>query len=270
MINKIRLIIFSIIIFLSFFLLLEGLTRLFIFILPSSITPEYNDRQEGIIISDKVLNHIWMPSTHIRVKARGIETEMFVNSQSWVENYDVNIKKPKNTYRIFYVGDSNVQGVVPWGKQMPSLVEKRLNKYYDHRDIKIEVINTGTASYSPLIYFLLIKEKILSYSPDLVIICVDMTDVENDQLYRTRTIHDPDGNPVSVLPFQKADREQYLMTPEGILKMSKLDSWNKKLYDNLAFYRLITKLLTNLFQDKEKVGHTKTWLPWHSYAAPYR
>jgi hypothetical protein len=261
--TKPRLLIFSIIVFMSCFLLLEGLARLFIFILPSSYTPKYKGLQEGIIISDNVLNHKWRPSIKVRGKARGIETVMYVNGQSWVDQRNVNKKKPKNTFRIFYVGDSNVSSVVPWGKQMTMLVENSLNQYYEPMGMKIEVINTGTSSYSPIIYFLLIKEKILNYSPDLIIICVDMTDVTNDKLYRTRTIHDADGSPLAVSPFQNAEKQKYLMTPEGILKLSWLESWNKILIENLAFYRLISSFLLDLLPER-KVAYTKKWLPWHA------
>ncbi|MGD2012900.1 MAG: hypothetical protein PVH37_08610 [Desulfobacterales bacterium] len=261
--TKLRLLIFSMIVFMSFFLLLEGLTRLIIFILPSSYTPKFKGLQEGIIISDNVLNHKWRPSIKVRGKARGIETVMYVNGQSWVGQRNVNKKKPKNTYRIFYVGDSNVSSVVPWGKQMASLVENSLNQYYESTGVNIEVINTGTSSYSPIIYFLLIKEKILDYSPDLIIICVDMTDVINDKLYKTRTIHDADGSPLAVLPFQDTEKQQYLMTPEGILKLSRLQSWNKGLLENSKSYRLISNLLNSLLPEK-KVAYTREWLPWHA------
>jgi len=91
--TKLRLLIFPIIVFMSFFLLLEGLTRLFIFILPSSYTPKFKGLQEGIIISDNVLNHKWRPSIKVRGKARGIETVMYVNGQSWVGQRNVNKKK---------------------------------------------------------------------------------------------------------------------------------------------------------------------------------
>jgi hypothetical protein len=147
---------------------------------------------------------------------------------------------------------------------MTSLVEKSLNQHYRNEGINIEVVNTGTASYSPVIYYLLIKERILNYSPDLVIICVDMTDVTNDMLYRARTIHDVDGSPLAVPPFEDSDRQQYVMTPEGVLKLSRLESLNKILIDYSACYRLISALLIEILPEKKMTHTTKQWLPWHA------
>jgi lysophospholipase L1-like esterase len=128
-----------------------------------------------------------------------------------MEQYSVDQTPAKNTFRIFYLGDSNTQGVVDYGDKMVDLVEQKLNMHYQHSEVRFEVINTGTSSYSILQYYLLSKIIIPPYSPDLVVINVDMTDVVNDCVYRQTSVLDDRFLPKAI----KADGTNLLMTPHG-------------------------------------------------------
>ena len=121
------------------------------------------------------------------------------NKQGWIGFHDVAGKKPDNIFRIFYVGDSFVEGTVPMDGSVPAIVEKYLNGQ-ENKGIKFEVINTGTSSYSPVLYYILIRYYISRYSPDLIVVCVDMTDVFDDWKYRQTMIVDSEGDPWAVLP----------------------------------------------------------------------
>jgi hypothetical protein len=95
------------------------------------------------------------------------------NAQSWVETDDVELEKPTGTCRIFYVGDSFTEGAVPMEQSVPSLVEKHLNE---------------------------------TYSPDLIVINVDMTDTFDDWEYRENLMLDDEGSPWAVPPGSVYDR----------------------------------------------------------------
>jgi len=132
-------------------------------------------RINAIVMADPVMHHTYIPSS----SPKGLPYTLHINSQSWPEDHDIEQRKPAGVYRIFMVGDSNTQGYVDPQARWVTIVGKELNKRA-RRDgpskTRYEVINAGRVSYSPLLYYLHIKNQILSYSPDLVVINVDMTD----------------------------------------------------------------------------------------------
>lgn len=172
-------------------------------------------------IADPVLHHVWKPSTKLSSpkiidKDRSIPRILIVNKQSWVVDHDVTLAKPNDTYRIFYVGDSNTAGAVSFEDSMVERVKKRLNEMFADKGVKFEVINTGTTSYSFLPYYVLIKTKILAYSPDLVVLNIDMTDVVNDAVYRKFLVKDGNGDIVAI---KQPYNHRYIMMPEGYVEI---------------------------------------------------
>ena len=105
------------------------------------------------------------------------------NAQGWLEHDDVPREKPAGTFRIFYLGDSFTAGTLPMDQSVPSRVERALNTLV--RDGRhVEVINTGTESYSPIVYYILYRFVLREYEPNLIVINVDMTDDLNDWIYQ--------------------------------------------------------------------------------------
>ena len=122
------------------------------------------------------------------------------NGQGWLETYDVEKAKSPNTYRIFYLGDSFTEGTCEMDQSVPSLIESGLNAPENGDDFSFEVINTGTASYSPTIYYVLARYFLLDYDPDLIVVDIDMTDDFDDWKYAQLQTVDDDGNPLAVSP----------------------------------------------------------------------
>jgi lysophospholipase L1-like esterase len=154
-----------------------------------------------ILMTDEVLNHVWIPG-QLRVvrdfeKAGIPPFTRKVNSQGFIMEREVSPQKDEGTYRVAYLGDSFTEGTCPEGDSVPAIVERSLRvPGYNN----VEVMNGGTASYAPTLYFLLLKTKLLAYHPDLVVVNVDMTDVFDDSLYGATLKTDEKGDPVACPP----------------------------------------------------------------------
>lgn len=240
------------VIIIVFALLLEGASRL--------IGRRMFERlalSRKTIMEDPVLSHIWIPSMKKLDNVRSIPYFLITNKQSWAEEYDIEPKKPDNVYRIFYVGDSSVQGVVAGEYKMTEIVERELNRAHMDKDIKFEVINTGTSSYSFIQYYLLIKTKLLEYAPDLVVLNIDMTDVVNDAVYRRCALKNKEGEFIAVLPELT---DKYVMMPHGYLEVKGLNLPHS-LTKNSDFLYLADRIITH-FLIKRHMGRIDRSADW--------
>jgi len=85
-------------------------------------------------------------------------------------------KEKKNAFRIICLGDSFTFGYgVDLKYTYPKILEKELNKIYSEN---YEVINAGFPGYNTCQELILLKEKLIQYNPDLVIVgfCLNDTD----------------------------------------------------------------------------------------------
>jgi hypothetical protein len=152
-------------------------------------------------MTDAVLNHVWIPGQTRIVRdfeKAGIPPfTRKVNSQGFIMEREVSQQKAERAYRIAYLGDSFIEGTCPEADSVPAIVERsfRVPGYET-----VDVLNAGTASYAPTLYYLLLKTKVLAYRPDLVVVNVDMTDVFDDSLYSATLRTDTQGDPVACPP----------------------------------------------------------------------
>ena len=171
------------------------------------------------VVTDEVLNHVWRPNytCHSRnlVGGDGRPFSIRYNSQSWREDHEVSAAKPAGTYRIFFVGDSFTAGTCPIEKAMPSVVERELHAQYAASPWKIEVVNTGTSSWSPVIYYVLLKTRVLHYAPDLVLISVDMTDTFDDFIYSRAARRGPQGE-IEAIPSDTSFSQCFTRAAGGL------------------------------------------------------
>lgn len=159
------------------------------------------------VVANWRLNHTWKPGGSQTHSEWGRANPEFpepythhYNRQGWLEDYDVRNEKPESTWRIFYVGDSFIEGTCPMDQSVPSIVERELNALAEGKGWKVEVVNTGTTSYSPTLYYLLVRYVLMDYSPDLIVVNVDMTDDFDDWKYSQTLIRDDEGNPLFAPP----------------------------------------------------------------------
>jgi hypothetical protein len=215
------------------------------------------------IESNYRIHHRWKPnSKHVESNIIKIDPDFpepftyVFNNQGWLESYDIAKKKSKKTYRIFYVGDSFTEGFCPMDKSVASIVEQHLNQQANDRDITFEVINTGTPSYSPVIFYVLVRYYIMQYSPDLIVANVDMTDDFDDWKYSQNMIRDDAGNPFA-LPPRKLYKADFIDTVQGAVKATLWRRLELYLFQNSHIYSLITKLRKRKLQTAPQGMGTK-------------
>ena len=155
--------------------------------------------------SDDTIHHILKPNSTGRFIVQGdFEAYYYINSMGFRDSVvrDVDYsKKDPNEFRIVFVGDSFTEGFgLNYSDTFEQLLEKRLNKEYPEK--KWVVINAGVASYSPLFENLLIKTKIISLKPDLVILDMDQGDFNDDYKWSLpeNAQLDEKGLPVRIYP----------------------------------------------------------------------
>lgn len=140
-----------------------------------------------------VLHHTLRPGARGVMTSPEFKVHYEVNSMG-LRDREYGPKKP-GTFRILVLGDSVVEG---WGVELKDGWIKRLalilNQNYS--GVNFEVINGGVASYSPLLYYLFLKEEGLKMEPDMVIMMMDMGDPADDYAY-TKLAQFKKGIPIS-------------------------------------------------------------------------
>jgi lysophospholipase L1-like esterase len=205
-------------------------------------------------MKDEVLNHVWVPNitrTVSTFESKGVPVYVkHHNSQGWLSRYDFSQEKAPGVYRIAFVGDSFTEGTCAEEDTLPAIVQQRLS--VPGRD-RVEVMNTGTSSYAPTLYYLLLKTKLLSFHPDLIVINVDMTDVFDDGIYRTTLRVDANGDPIACAyghPLVRSHRR----TERGLEPLSLFDKATLVLTEYSRAARLVIGVAENLQRAQRKRG----------------
>ena len=90
-----------------------------------------------------------------------------------------------------------------------------------------------------------IKNRILPYSPDLVVLNIDMTDVVNDYVYRKTAVRSASGELQAVLPSSFIDTARYRMTPQGLVELSSVAPVSHWLINHSAFCYYLDRTLAH-------------------------
>lgn len=93
--------------------------------------------------------------------------------------------------RILVLGDSYVEG---YGVEEAQTLSSRLGGLM----APAEVLNGGCGSYSPLLEWMALREWGPRLRPDLVILALDCSDLQDDASYSTRIVKGPDGAVLAV------------------------------------------------------------------------
>lgn len=162
---------YSLVIFVVFFLSIEGIARIAEIFMPSiPVDPE---------LGFSAKSRLFVPSANPDVFVTNPDKTLFFNSQSF------RMPKPEDVFRIFVFGGSSVNYLQPELQQLSA----RLRGYFDGRFKEVEIINAGGMSYGSHRLSILSKEAVV-YDPDLVLIYSghnEFEEIENIQLASTGT-----------------------------------------------------------------------------------
>lgn len=136
--------------------------------------------------------HGFKPNTRFRlIASKNDEYNVGVRINNYgFRGKDITIEKEPGVVRIMAIGDSFTFGVgAEEDETIPFLIEKELKK----ESKRVEVLNSGFGSYSPLLHFLKVRDEYLEFSPDLVIYFFDFSDLADDWRYENQLVYDKSG-----------------------------------------------------------------------------
>ena len=102
-----------------------------------------------------------------------------INSKGWRDT-EHSEKKPPNTFRIAILGDSYAEAMqVDLNKTFWKIIEKKLNKKI--KKPHIEVLNFGVSGYGTAQEYILLKNEVFKYNPDLIVLTITTgNDIRNN------------------------------------------------------------------------------------------
>ncbi len=200
------------------------------FLLITPLSPE--------LVPDEIRHHKLVPNAYAKFEQKDFSYVQRNNSFG-LRGGEISVEKPHGTYRIVALGDSFTMGKgVEDDQTFSVLLEETLNSELENCDSKyqrIEILNGGVDSYSPLLSYLYLTRELESLKPDMVILNLDNSDLIQERAYRDIAIRDDQGSIIGV-PGKQSKRPV----------TSRLRDW---IESNL----FITRLL--LFHTNKWLGH---------------
>ncbi len=209
---------------------------------------------------DPILHHSLVPKAKLHTSNDEFDVTYQINSYGLRDN-EYTLEKPNDVFRILVLGDSYTFGI---GSNLEDTFSKVLEKKLqsENPQRKIEVINGGCSSYSPLLEYLFLVYKGLALHPDLVILNYDMSDVQDDYKYGQVAVKDAEGKPIKVPPvdvqyYYKEIKKGY-QSKYAFLEKSELYQFIMKRYYQLAgkrdvpyFYQQAQVVAGNIEYDRD-------------------
>jgi lysophospholipase L1-like esterase len=155
------------------------------------------------IVTDPVRHHRLRPNWQGTVQGFPYRTNAF-----GFRERELATPKPAGLVRVLVLGDSFTEG---GGLAEADTIPRRVEGALRASCPGVEVVNAGTASYSPIIEYLVLEDVIAPLAPDLVVLNLDMTDVHDDLIRTALADLDADGLPVRVPTDRR--RETALLLP---------------------------------------------------------
>gem|GEM_PF-5038769 len=161
---------------------------------------------------DPVLNHVLVPGANFTHTGTPPGSEFCVNSR--INSRGMHDREPSDPastgiVRVLVLGDSFVEArQVPIEANFCKRIERRLAADLGNR---VEVLNGGVSSYSPILEYLAYKTKFREFHPRVVVLAFFANDVFDDIRYSLVGQCDTDGNPLAV----PADRFPWFRVLEG-------------------------------------------------------
>ncbi len=149
---------------------------------------------------------LYSPQTRLSETIDGVPYEANINTFGF-RGRNFLFSKPTDSLRIFVVGDSRIFGV---GAQDSQTIPAYLQQVLQEQNIRAEVVNAGVHDSSPIDHYVNIRDIHLQYQPDLIILAVDLTDIQDDWRKESQAVV-RDGNIVRFDPTYQDGRFNWLL-----------------------------------------------------------
>jgi hypothetical protein len=178
------------------------------------------------LIADEHRHHKLVPDSYAEFRQRDFSYVQRVNHLG-LRGPEVTVEKPAGTFRIVMLGDSFTMGKgVEDGETFSALVGDSLRATVAAcGGPAIEVINAGVDSYAPVLEGIYLRRELHRLSPDVVVVNLDVSDLAQEQAYRSQGVRGADGAVIAV-PQRVQDESAY----------DRLRSWTER---NLFFTRVL-------------------------------
>jgi len=141
---------------------------------------------------DPVFHHGDWPKRDLQGSLEGRPYHYTTNAQGFRGPADFSVTKPADTYRIAVLGDSFTEGLyVDDTETYVAQLQQKLARTPGAK--KWEVMNFGQTSYSPLLYWQLYEHRVRTYKPDMIIVAIDNSDIQDDYFYEQDAVFDSKG-----------------------------------------------------------------------------
>lgn len=150
-------------------------------------------------LADAVVHHRLRPDVRFESTTDEYHYVLHVNSLG-TRGREIEHPKPRGTYRILMLGDSFTLGKgVDDDETFSALIGERLERRLSAGlGVGFEIVNGGVDSYSPILSYLQLESIAPTVEPDLVVLNLDMSDLEQDTAYRSLARRDAAGAIVAV------------------------------------------------------------------------
>ena len=148
------------------------------------------------VAPDATLHHRFIPGAVGRYQSTEFNTSYRINSVG-LRDREYAVPRPAGVFRILMLGDSFTEGD---GVEAQETFSKRLEGMLAGTagGTRIEVVNAGVGSYSPLLEYLYLMNGGLALEPQMVILNYDLSDAFDDITYSGLGRFAPGGVPLGV------------------------------------------------------------------------
>ena len=144
---------------------------------------------------DPVVHHRLWPETTTILRSEDFLATLHVNRYG-LRGTEPDIPKKNGTCRLIMLGDSFTMGEgVSDAQTYPAMLARSLAT---RLPVRVDVVNAGVDSYSPILSYLDLRENLLRLEPDAVVLGLDMSDLLQEQYYRSLATYGPGGEIVAV------------------------------------------------------------------------
>jgi len=146
-------------------------------------------------LPDPIVHHRLWPGTTTWLRSEDFRASLHVNRYG-LRGREPEMPKRRDAYRIVMLGDSFTMGEgVSDDQTFSALLERSLSSRLSAR---IEILNAGVDSYAPILSYLDLRENLLRLEPDAVLLNLDMSDLLQEQYYRSLAVRGPGGEITAV------------------------------------------------------------------------